>query len=293
MLEQDFAVVQAAFMERPRAPDFICIGAAKAGTTWLYRALRNTPGYRLPPVKELRYFGQKDIGDRDKGRLGSAEAADMAPEILEWMRNYVSGSPKDDAWYLSLFAFAADDITGDISPAYAPLAPAFIQQAKRVSPNASILMFVRNPYERNVSHLANLAARTLLGPKRQRDMYHKTGATLTADMLCAEQTAPIFLRQSQQAVAVRQWREVFGDRVNVFFYDDLVANPAAFLDKVTRAIGRQSRPNDEATLLERANPMVPLSQEDVATVRDAIRPMCEKEIADLNSEIGPIPYVWN
>ena len=37
-------------------PDFICIGAQKAGTTWLERNLRGHPQVWLPPVKAVRYF---------------------------------------------------------------------------------------------------------------------------------------------------------------------------------------------------------------------------------------------
>jgi hypothetical protein len=41
-----------------RLPDFLGIGAQKAGTTWLYQVLRVHPGVWLPPVKELHYFDQ-------------------------------------------------------------------------------------------------------------------------------------------------------------------------------------------------------------------------------------------
>ncbi len=37
-------------------PDFLCIGAQKAGTTWLYHNLAQHPGIWMPPLKELFYF---------------------------------------------------------------------------------------------------------------------------------------------------------------------------------------------------------------------------------------------
>mgnify|MGYP003645700298 FL=1 len=37
-------------------PDFVCIGAQKAATTWLYNVLRRVPGVFLPAIKELHYF---------------------------------------------------------------------------------------------------------------------------------------------------------------------------------------------------------------------------------------------
>ena len=37
-------------------PDFLCVGAQKAGTSWLYRQLELHPDFWMPPVKELHYL---------------------------------------------------------------------------------------------------------------------------------------------------------------------------------------------------------------------------------------------
>src|ERR1700757_3086986 len=39
-------------------PDFLCVGAHKSGTTWLYQQLDSHPDFWMPPVKELHYFDQ-------------------------------------------------------------------------------------------------------------------------------------------------------------------------------------------------------------------------------------------
>ena len=41
-------------------PRFLCIGAQKAGTSWLNHNLRAHPGLWLPPRKELHYFDRLD-----------------------------------------------------------------------------------------------------------------------------------------------------------------------------------------------------------------------------------------
>ena len=38
------------------APDFLCIGAQKAGTSWLDVMLRQHPGVFLPPMKEVHFY---------------------------------------------------------------------------------------------------------------------------------------------------------------------------------------------------------------------------------------------
>ena len=43
-----------------RFPDFLCIGAQKAGTTWLYDNLKKHPDLGLPDVKELHYFDSRE-----------------------------------------------------------------------------------------------------------------------------------------------------------------------------------------------------------------------------------------
>jgi len=37
-------------------PDFLCVGAQKAGTSWLYHQLDFHPDFWMPPIKELHYF---------------------------------------------------------------------------------------------------------------------------------------------------------------------------------------------------------------------------------------------
>jgi hypothetical protein len=37
-------------------PDFLCVGAQKGGTSWLYRQLERHPDFWMPPVKEFHYL---------------------------------------------------------------------------------------------------------------------------------------------------------------------------------------------------------------------------------------------
>ncbi len=37
-------------------PDFLCVGAQKGGTSWLYQQLASHPDFWMPPIKEVRYF---------------------------------------------------------------------------------------------------------------------------------------------------------------------------------------------------------------------------------------------
>jgi Sulfotransferase family len=107
-------------------PNFLLIGAMKAGTTSLYRYLREHPQVFMPPEKELHFFA--------------------APE--RWSRG------RD--WYEARFAAAADGAVavGEASPTYA-MYPEFAAVPERVAallPDARLLYTVRHPIERMRSH---------------------------------------------------------------------------------------------------------------------------------------------
>ncbi|OGT83573.1 MAG: hypothetical protein A3H91_02535 [Gammaproteobacteria bacterium RIFCSPLOWO2_02_FULL_61_13] len=97
-------------------PDFLCIGAQKAGTTWLYENLRRHPEIFLPHRKELHYF---DWG--------------YSRHINIYAKNFENVSGK---------------IKGDITPAYAVIAPDRIDIIRAIMPDAKILMLLRNPVGR-------------------------------------------------------------------------------------------------------------------------------------------------
>lgn len=160
----------------PRPPDFLCIGAAKAGTTWLYRVLRSCPGYWMPPVKELRYLmiRERQTSDDPRARkrlnalteeihkrAGTASSETVAAEDRAWFQHYVFGEPKDDDWYFGLFSPAGDRITGDISPGYAGLSDA--RAVCDFLPDARVVFIVRNPVERDLSHALHHAHKRALG----------------------------------------------------------------------------------------------------------------------------------
>ena len=98
-------------------PKFLCIGARKAGTTWLWFNLRSHPRVWLTPQKEIHYFDRRppSLAERLFGRRYHLRAARVhlrqtlvaqwrcwSPDDLRWAARHCL-SPRDDAWYRSLF----------------------------------------------------------------------------------------------------------------------------------------------------------------------------------------------
>src|SRR5688572_30849108 len=87
-------------------PDFLVIGAQRAGTTWLHRVLRQHPLLWLAPVKELHYFDKPDIArtcldEKERRRLGLRRLLSFDP----WDLRFWLGRRNDD-WYARLFSDA-------------------------------------------------------------------------------------------------------------------------------------------------------------------------------------------
>src|SRR5438093_12007205 len=65
-------------------PDFLCVGAQKAGTSWLYRQLEPHPDFWMPPIKELHYLDNLNRTKRIHGpRCGDNRDA----SFLDSMQN--------------------------------------------------------------------------------------------------------------------------------------------------------------------------------------------------------------
>ena len=146
-------------------PDFIGIGAQKAGTTWLHRNLQAHPQIWMPREKELHYFDEKIkqrgglpsrlLGNRPVDRRWRRQAAarfkrllrERSRRSLAWDLRYFFGRPSDE-WYASLFEPGRGRVAGEATPDYAILDQETIAHVHGLMPDARIIFMMRNPIER-------------------------------------------------------------------------------------------------------------------------------------------------
>jgi hypothetical protein len=106
--------------------DFIGIGAAKSGTTWLADNLRNHPQVFIPEKKELVYFNKTMPFDR----------------IFHNIKH-----DKPVSWYHNHFLNAQpDQVKGEISPQYFRSSEA-VKKIYQYHPGIKLLVMLRNPVE--------------------------------------------------------------------------------------------------------------------------------------------------
>ena len=140
-----------------RAPDFLVIGAQRAGTTWLHRVLQQHPNLWLPPVKELHYFDKLDtkrtiLDANERRRVGFRGLITIDPWFFRyWLIR------RSDAWYEALFHQAQRKglLTGEITPAYATVDEDVLRRIKRTNNEIKLVFIMRDPVERAWSAVNN------------------------------------------------------------------------------------------------------------------------------------------
>lgn len=131
-----------------RLPNFFIAGAAKAGTTSLYRYLAQHPQVYMSPVKEPTFFGAADIlSSPQKSLMLERTARDRAPLVVEW----------DD--YVALFRNVRQEIAiGEASVSYL-WQPSAARAIQARIPGARLIFALRDPAERLFTHFLGSAWR--------------------------------------------------------------------------------------------------------------------------------------
>ena len=157
----------------------ICVGATKAGTSWLYDHLAGHPECYLRSVKELHYFDLPESGlgrmqarsnlseiarlTARLGQVGPEQAAQLRRRIADMVAwNAVLDTGLDDpaAWcgYLN-DGRGVQRLVADVTPSYALLPVAGLRRMAGAAADVRILYLMRDPVARLWSHVRMLAAR--------------------------------------------------------------------------------------------------------------------------------------
>ncbi len=206
-------------------PDFLCVGAHKAGTTWLYQQLDSHPDFWMPPVKELHYFDQLSRVQRGGGPRRRDER-DL--RFLEGLKKLSAEPGIDLENYGRLFEPKASLLSGDISPNYSTLNDEIIRQIVGYFPNLKVIFLARDPVERVWSHLS------MEVHYRQIEAFDPTNIDeLDRNLL----RRGMLLRSYPSAVVARWKRHVRPEQFRVYFFDDLQSNPAELRRSIVRFLG--------------------------------------------------------
>lgn len=163
----------------PKATMMYGIGAQKAGTTWLYDLLRQSPECHFAPIKELHYFDVMYLPNeqqihRDRvetlhrlsARVGvtrGPEQAILLARIADLARqlHMFTDAPDQFNRYLGylLQGYSGQKVVCDITPAYATLNTIIYRKMALVGPSKFVFI-MRDPVDRLWSQIRmGIAAR--------------------------------------------------------------------------------------------------------------------------------------
>ena len=210
---------------RGAGPDFLCIGAHKAGTTWLYQQLDSHPDFWMPPVKELHYFDQLSRVQR-AAHPRCRDERDR--RFLDRLKSLSAEAGIDLENYGRLFEPKASLVSGDISPNYSTLNNKVVQQVVGYFRNLKVIFLARDPVERVWSHLSMEVHYRQIEPFDVTNIDEVNRNLLRRGML---------LRSYPSAVVARWKRYVDPEQFRVYFFDDLQRNPAELRRSILRFLG--------------------------------------------------------
>ena len=197
-------------------PGFLILGAQKAGTTALYAYLRRHPAITGPSWKEVSFF------DR------------------HWARG--------EAWYRGNFpnlARTRGKLVGEASPSYVfhPLAP---QRVRELVPEARLVVLVRNPVDRALSHYNHevalgrepLSFEDALEAEEERLRGEEERMVADPRYFSRGWWSHTYKARGRYAEQLERWLAVFPrEQLLVLPSDDLGADPAAAHARVLEFLG--------------------------------------------------------
>ena len=273
---------------------FVCVGAQKAGTTWLARMLSRHPDLFMTPVKEIHYFDHiagitHHLDDRRRRARRRKHYQRLLtqwhrwPELRgqsTWYRGYLA-DPIDDDWYASLFRDRGGKrFAGEATPEYALIGVDGFAHMKRLAPSMRVLYILRNPVERAWSQLQHVC---------RREGLPTDGGDVNA--LIARANAPGFAAHGDYVAALDGLEQVFGpDQIRIEFFEKIHEDRAQALGRICNFIGLAYNPAWFGEMGERVNRSRP------AAIPPAIREHFANAYADVvrgvEDRLGSVPQSW-
>jgi Sulfotransferase family len=261
-------------------PDFLCVGAQKGGTSWLYRQLEPHPDFWMPPLKELQYLNSLN---RTKRFHPPRCRDERDAAFLESIRSLSSLSYIDLENYGRLFEHKGSLLSGDISPAYSTLNDEVIQRVINSFPNLKVIFLARDPVERAWSQLSMGIRLGMISPFDATD----------ADEVVRNLLNPGVLLRSYPSKIVARWkRYVRPELFRIYFFDDLEKNPAELRCSILLFLGAD--PNKPSGRLK-ADDNQDVKRDKLRLtekVRSRIAQFFEEELKACAAELGGPAKQW-
>lgn len=284
-------------------PNFLGIGAQKAGTSWLHECLKKHSEIWLPPEKEIHYFDRNPkystpnflhpdqpilrfLGKELWNGIYRNKCKDVFkehrknPEIFKWYLKYLY-LPCSDDWYSSLFEQGRDKIRGEITPAYSVLDERDVRHVHELMPDCRIIFILRNPVERAWSQFRFLVRMGRMNPEASFSEFK------------AWVDSPDQKDRSAYLDTIDKWTNAFSSKqVLVCFYDDIVAQPETLLRSTLDFLGAKSDDTTIGGILQRGRVNVSPEIDIPAEFKQYLQESYARDMVRLAERLGGPAKVW-
>ena len=282
-----------------------CVGATKAGTSWLYKYLHDHPDCALPAVKEAHYWDTFDAEAcaqqvarfrqrlrelrtrkeeaRGAGRGWQVSNLNRRIDEMKKLIGVLEGDRSDDRAYLDWLVGGVTQtkLYADITPNYATLDDTLLARMVGISAQTRVLFLIRDPLDRLWSHIRMQARRQ----RQAHEVYEKKANNILYRMLNRGQETHILERGDYPSIIRKLRRVVPRDRLFITFTEEVMGHNgvsplAAFLgiDPATPKVGAPVHKGPEVVML------------------DKLRPRAVKLLSEhydwVSRNVGPLPDRW-
>ena len=202
-------------------PNFIVVGAAKAGTTSVYHYLKAHPQVFMCPMKETNFF-QNELPDFS--HIPRAEQKKKAHFRIQTIEEYEK-----------LFEGVRDEIAiGENSPIYLR-SEAVAENIKRHVPQAKIVILLRNPIQRAYS---NYTHQVKTGGETRSFMEVIEDDLKKLEKFGVRKAGGYALQRGFYSWQVAMYFELFGrEQVKTLLFDDLQRDANGFMKELYAFLG--------------------------------------------------------
>jgi hypothetical protein len=234
-----------------RLPDFIVIGAPKAGTTSLFFYLAQHPDIFLPQQKELHYFTSKHLETSTAGPGDRAALHEVCNSRKAYEHHYKQ--------------VGTQTCIGEVSPSYLYFS-SVASQMKQELGHIKIIVSLRDPIQKAFSQYMHLV-------RDNRETLDFFEALQTESQRRKQGWSDFwaYAESSLYSQHLKRYLEVFGqDNIKVIIFEEMTKNPQGTMQDVFKFLGLDpielktdtsynpsGKPHSKflATLLSRPNPV--------------------------------------
>jgi len=277
-----------------------CVGATKAGTSWLHRYLSDHEQCHLRSIKELHYFdalengtlatqtkrnqiARQDLSDR-LGDANPTKAANILRQLGDrehWLDVLARPAPDVAAYHGYLTGGLQDEtVVADMTPAYALLSGDRLRAMAAIAPDTRFIYLLRDPVARLWSHVRMMAAR-----RADDGIVRRGRADRIFDRVLKGREEQIAMRSDYRSAIDKLAASVDPGRLLITFYEDLFDGDG--LGRICQFLSIRKTPADIGRKIHQGQALAMLDDQ-----RRRARAWLKEQYEFVQAHLGTPPAAW-